>query len=184
MSNPFIDIIKTARRNKWCTDPECTLCGAHEYRLALEQLEKKSAGGLGKDLADLSPSELIKVCGWNYLLLFAVKELPLRQIRLEGILEAWLPKFDEEMAFSDFVLYEIIRYFPEESYIRKEWINKSIASAKDSKNFSLVESLLLVLKKDSFEHPDIMRIAMEYAKSSTQMRRVLRSACGIGFKDA
>jgi len=183
MSNLLIDIIRTAHTHKWCTTPYCTTCGARDYRQALKKLGGELGGDLASALAELSPSEVTKEHSWQDALLVAIIDLPF-SLQLEGVLKAWLPKLHEDIDFSDFVLYKIVRYIPKENDIKKEWIDNCIVMAKANKNFSLIESLLLVLRKRSFEYPELIEIAKEYAKSSSQMRRVLRNACGIELKDA
>ena len=163
--------------------PYCSTCYAHDYRQALKQLGGELGDGLANALAALSPSELTRQYEWRDALWIAIIDLP-SPLQLEGVVKAWLPKFYENLRFSDFVLYKIIRYLPKENAIRKEWTDKCILLAKDNKDFSLVESLLLVLRNASFEHPELIEIAKEHAKSSCQMRRVLRNACGIELKIA
>ncbi|MCX5804804.1 MAG: hypothetical protein NT010_01875 [Proteobacteria bacterium] len=183
MSNAFVEIIKTAHIHNWCTMPYCSTCYAHDYRQALKQLEGKLGGGLAEALATLNPSELTKEHDWKGALHIAIMDLPY-PLQLEEILKAWWPKFYEDIEFSDFVLYKILRYVPKKSDIRKNWIDNCIVLAKENKSFSLIESLLLVLRKTAFEHTELIEIAKEYAKSSDQMRRVLRNACGIELKNA
>jgi hypothetical protein len=183
-SNPFIDIVRTAHVLKWCTMPSCSTCYAHDYLQALKQLRGESGGdGLAKALAALSPSELTKQHEWKNALWIAIRNMT-TPLQLRAIVKAWIPKFYGNLYFSDIVLYKIIRYLPKGDAIRKEWTDKCILLAKDTKDFSLVESLLLVLRKASFEHPELIEIAKEHAKSSSQMRRVLRNACGIELKMA
>jgi|JFJP01.1.fsa_nt_gi hypothetical protein len=178
MSNPVIDIIRTAHANKWCTTPYCTTCGAMEYRQALKKIGGDLGGGLANALAELNPSELTKEHSWQDALLVAVIDLPF-SIQLEGVLKAWLPKLHDDMDFSDFVLYKIVRFISKENDIRNEWIDNCIETAGNHYHFSMIESLLLVLKKKIIEYPVIVKIATEFAMSSRQMRRVLQNACGI-----
>ena len=178
MSNTFIDIIREAHTHKWCTTPYCTTCGAQDYRKALRNLGEVAEGGLAAALADLNPSQLVKENNWQDALLVAVIDLPLSH-QLEDIIKAWLAKFNDDIGFADFVLFKIIPCLSTQSAIRQEWINKSIALAKDTRNFSLIESLLLILKKDSLENPELIETAKDYAKTSRQMKRVLRNSCGI-----
>jgi hypothetical protein len=51
--------------------------------------------------------------------------------------------------------------------------------ALSTKNFSLIESLILVLRQDALNCPDLIAEAKEYAKTSAQMRRVLYNACNL-----
>ena len=178
MSDTFIDIIRVAHTNKWCTTPYCTTCGAQDYRNALRNLGEEAEDGLAAVLANLKPSQLVKEYNWQDALLVAVMDLQ-SSLQLESIINAWLPNINEDIGFSDFVLYKIVPFLSAQSTIRQRWINQSIALAKCMKNFSLIESLLLILKKESLQYTELIEDAKVYAKSSKQMRRVLRNSCGV-----
>ncbi len=181
MSNTVIDIIRTAHANKWCTTPYCTTCGAMVYRQALKKIGGDLGGGLANALAELNPSELTKEHNWQDAFLVAVIDLPF-STQLEGVLKAWLPKLHNDIDFSDFVLYKIVRFISKENDIRNEWIDYCIVTAENNYHFSMTESLLLVLGKNILKYPVIVKIATEYAISSRQMRRVLQNSCGIKIK--
>ncbi|MDO9528977.1 MAG: uracil-DNA glycosylase family protein [Syntrophales bacterium] len=182
MPDSFIDLVRAVHTHNWCTLENCCTCGANDYRQVLKQLEREADGGLPGALAALNPSELTLERNWKAALHIAVSDF-LSSIQVESILKAWWPKFHEDIAFSDFVLYKILRYAPKRNDIRQKWLDACIILAKDNRSFSLIESLLLVLRKAAFEHAEIIEIAKEYAKSSGQMRRVLRNACGIEMKN-
>jgi hypothetical protein len=177
MINPFLEIVRTANNHNWCMTPDCSTCGALKFRQAFRQLGEQIVGGFANALADLTPSEIVKERRWQGALLIAIMELPY-QFQLESLIQAWLPKVNDSLKFSDFTLYKIVTRLSKESPVRKEWINKCIALAKDDKDFSLIESLLLVLKGASLEHPDLIAIARGH-QSSNQMRKILRNVCGI-----
>jgi hypothetical protein len=182
MTNAFIETIRTANDQKWCTKVYCTTCGAHDYRKALQKLGGELGGGLANVLAELNPSELTKEHGWQDALLLTIHDLPL-SLQLRSVLKSWLPKIHEDVDFSDFVLFKIIRNMPGENDVKKEWIARCIMLVQGTKDFSLTESLLLVLKKESLKYPVLMKIAIDHAESSRQMRRVLQNVCGIGMRD-
>jgi hypothetical protein len=181
MINPFLEIVRTANNHNWCMTPYCSTCCALKYRQVLRQLGEQIEGGIADALADLNPSEIVKEHNWQGALLIAIMELPY-QFQLENVIKAWLPKFYDDLNFSDFVLYKIVTRLSEDSHVRKEWIYKCISLAEDNKSFSLIESLLLILKKDSLKRPELVAIAKGYAESFSQMRKVLRNVCGIELK--
>ncbi|HCC54227.1 MAG TPA: hypothetical protein DEQ20_04780 [Desulfobulbaceae bacterium] len=179
MSNPFIDIVRTANKNKWCTTPYCTTCIAREYRQALQDLGGGGlGGGLANALSKLKPSELTLEDNWQDALLTAIIDLPF-SLQLEGILKNWSEKLDEDINFTDFVLFKVIRNISSNSEIWKQWIDICISLAVRSHNFSLIESLLLVMGRKAVDQQELIEIAKEYAKSSRQMKRVLSNSCGI-----
>lgn len=171
MSNFFIESIKTAKENKWCTTPYCTTCGAVEYRQYLRDYEDDVRGGVVEALLDLNPSELTKIHNWQDPLLLAMIDLNWQR---ESILKSWLTKIDEDVAFTDYVLFKIIKNCPRENATIKDWIMACLILEKEINSFSLTESLLLVLGKSSLDHKELIEHAKIFAESSSQMRRVLR----------
>jgi hypothetical protein len=177
--NKFIESIKTAKENKWCTTPYCTTCGAREYRQYLQELidcDSLLSVGPVDALSNLNPTELTKIGNWQNPLLVAIIDLNCQR---EQILTSWLPKIRDDIAFTDFVLFKRIRNCTKDNDVIKEWIEACLILAKETISFSLTESLLLVLGQSSLEHPELIEQAKKFAKSSHQMRRVLWNACKI-----
>lgn len=106
----------------------------------------------------------------------------MRSMQVDGILRAWLAKAIGNIQFADFVLFKIARILPKHSDTRRDWINTCMAMAIDSKDFSLVESLILVLGQDAKNHAELMSIAADHAKTSAQMRRMLLNACNVNVR--
>ncbi len=159
-------------KRKWCMTPYCTTCGSHEYRNKLKELAGPLGGPLANALEGIDIHELTSLPKWQDGLLIAVIDLPM-SMQVDGILRAWLPKAIGNIRFADYVLFKVARYLPRQNDTRRDWINTCMAMAIDSKDFSLVESLILVLGQDAMNHPELMTIATDHAKTSGQMRRVL-----------
>jgi hypothetical protein len=68
---------------------------------------------------------------------------------------------------------------PESDPVRQKWIEKAVSLSVQTRDFSLVESLLLTLRERAVAYEQIIDIAREHAETSSQMRRVLRNACKI-----
>lgn len=183
MSNPLIDIIRKAQEQKWCMTPYCTTCGSREYRNSLKDLAGPLGGGLANALADINPQELASIPNWQDALLVAIIDLPI-SLQVEGVLKAWLPKTTDNLFFADFALYKVVRQFPKDNETRTRWIESCMAIALNTKNFSLIESLILVLQQDTLNYPDLIIIAKEYAETSAQMRRALHNACNLNVPAA
>ena len=183
MSNQLLDIIMEGSKRRWCMTPYCTTCGALEYRNKLKELAGPFGGPLVDALEDVDIDELTSLPQWQDGLLVAVIDLPI-SIQIDGILRAWLPKAIGNIRFSDYVLFKIARYLPRQSDTRRAWTNACMAMAVDSNDFSLVESMILVLGKDAKNHAELMTIAAEHAKASGQMRRVLLNACNVSERTA
>jgi hypothetical protein len=172
--NLFINIIRSARYKKWCLKLYCTTCGARDYRDALNKLAGPLGGGLAKALAEINPRDLTAIKNWEDALLIAIGDLPI-PLQLNDVLQAWLPKINDDLPFADFVLYNIVSNWPTNHEIKNEWIKNCISLAIDANNFSLIESIILVLRKDALNYPNLIAIAKEHAKTSAQMRKVLKN---------
>ena len=174
-SNHLYEIIIKAHEQKWCVTPYCTTCGSREYRDALKELSGPLGGRLADALADIDLQEISLLPNWQDALLVAVMDLPLSQ-QVEGVLEAWLPKISDHVALADLILYKIVRYMRKDNVTRNNWIERCIDIAINSRNFSLIESLLLVLRREVWNYRKLIAIAKEYSHSSAQMDRVLRNS--------
>jgi hypothetical protein len=172
-----------AREQRWCTKPYCTTCGAIDYRKSLKNLAGPLGEGLANALADINPQDLISIPDWQDAILVAVIDLPIAS-QVEGVLKVWLPKITDNTFFADFVLYKIVRNLPANNETRNRWIESCMALALSTRNFSLTESLILVLRHNALNYPDLIAIASEYAKTSAQMRRVLLNVCNLDIKTA
>jgi len=181
LSNPLIEIMREGCRRKWCMTPYCTTCGALEYRTKLKELAGPLGGPLANALENLDLKELTSIPKWQDGLSVAVIDLPI-SAQVEGVLRAWLPKAPEDIRFTDYVLFKLVKYLPRQSQIRKKWIDTCTAMVIDAKDFSLVESLILVLGQDAKSYPELMAIATDFARTSEQMRRVLLNACNLNVK--
>ena len=178
MSNPLIDIMKEGNKRNWCMTLYCTTCGSKEYRNKLKELAGPLGGPLADALAEIDIDELTTISNWQDGLLIAINDLPM-SMQVEGILEAWLPRIDENIRFADYILFKLVKCFPKKNKTRMNWINTCITVAIDSKDFSLVESLILVLGQDAKKHSKLITMAKNLASTSVQMKRVLRNACDI-----
>jgi hypothetical protein len=90
-----------------------------------------------------------------------------------------LPKTADNIFFADFAVFRIVRYLPEDNETRNRWIEHCMNMALSTNNFSLIESLIIVLRQDALNYPDLIAEAKEYAKTSSQMRRALNNACNL-----
>jgi hypothetical protein len=174
MSNAFVDIVAEAAAEGWCLRPFCSTCGAKDFRLSLHRLRDV---GFRNTLAALSPEQLTTIVGWRGALEIALLELPIRDVEL--LLETWVPLAGQAADFDDVVLFRIAKHLPPSSPARNQWIETIVQQALMNRYFSLIESLLLVLKRDALQHPRLIAASVEMARDSAQMRRVLRNVCQI-----
>ncbi len=181
--NAFLLILREAVAKSWCMRPYCTTCGAMEFRSALQALGGKLGGPLVNALADVSLDELTSLPEWDDAVEIAVRDLAF-PAQAPSLLESWLARADQNLEFFDFVLYRIVRYLPEGHPVRAQWVTRAISIATQTRDFSLAESLILMLRDRALDHPELMDIAKAFAVTSAQMRRVLRNACSIDIDPA
>lgn len=178
--NAFLRVFRKALAQNWCLQPYCTTCGAREFRFALREVGGELGGPLADALADVSLDELTSLPKWDGAVEIAVRDLPFSG----SVLECWLARADENLRFFDFVLYKLVRYLPEGHPLRTKWVTQALSLATQTRDFSLTESLILTLRESAFAHNDLIEIAKELARESSQMRRVLRNACKIDISSA
>ncbi|MCK5706218.1 MAG: hypothetical protein KAI43_01100 [Candidatus Aureabacteria bacterium] len=183
MSNPFLQLVKKANDLNWCTQPYCTTCGSLEYHNELKKLSGELGGQLSNALSELDPNEITKIENWCDALTIAFIDLHF-SLQVESILESWFKKIKVNINFTDFVLFNIIKCFPSDNQIHKKWVSECINIALEKNCFSLVESLILVLGKDTLKNPELLELGKEFASSSDQMKRVLLNACNIRLPKA
>ncbi|MBU4179873.1 MAG: retropepsin-like domain-containing protein [Desulfobacteraceae bacterium] len=176
--NPFIDLVRKASSLNWCMKPYCTTCGAMDFRSALQEVGGKLGGPLADALADVNLDELTSMPNWEDAIQIAVRDLPLPG-QATALFESWLERAHQNLRFFDVVLYKLIRYLPEDHSVRVEWIVRGVYLAIQTCDFSLVESLILTLRKNALQYDQLMALAKRFAKESRQMHRVLRNACNI-----
>jgi predicted nucleotidyltransferase len=172
--NPFLKVLRQAVEENWCIQPYCTLCGARQFRFALFEVGGDWGGPLVNALSNVDLDELTSIPHWDDAIEIAVRDLPLPG-QASALLEAWLERADGNIRFFDSVLYKLVRYLPEENSVRGQWIAKGIALAEKTRDFSLVESLMLTLRGKAVQHEQLMTLAKQLAVESKQMQRVLRN---------
>jgi len=171
--NSFIAILKHANASRWCVEAGCTTCGAREFRNAVSDLASDLGGPLANALADLEIDELMTCRHWADAIEIALRDLPLGTIQINGVLSAWLASAEGHPRMLDHVLFRIVRYLPSTNSIRTDWVKASERLALKERDFSLIESLMLVLGQDA--SPELRSVAQEIAEKSPQMRRVIRN---------
>lgn len=177
-ANPFIELLRRAEEQNWCVQPYCTTCGARDFRSALREISGELGGPLVDALADLNLNELTSYAKWDDAIVIAVRTLPLSS-QVISLLEAWLSRAIENVRFFDVVLFKFVRHLPEKYTIKEQWITKGISIAVRTKDFSLTESLILILRDKAVQHEQLIQLAKQFAADSKQMRRVLKNACKI-----
>ncbi len=173
MSNIFVDLVKKAALHKWCVRPYCTTCGCREFRNALQNNGREWVS----TLSAIDPADLYGLPDWGDALTLAFIDLPLGQAQIGSILSVWFTKIDAHIRFADTALFRVVRNLPAKHEMREKWIDKCVELALRTRDFSLTETLMLVLGKDASKYPLLVEFAKSCSKQSPQMKRVL---CNTG----
>ncbi len=146
-----------------------------EFRSALRELGGPLGGPLTGALSTLQPQDVMWFSDWADALEVALWDLPLG---IDVVLNAWLSRVGQVVRFDDIVLYRVVRNLGENSDLRARWIEALVPVATNLSDFSLIESLILTLRRDSARYPMLLAAATALAPGSSQMQRVLRN-CGL-----
>lgn len=139
--NRFLNILESAKDNKWCMNLYCTTCGATEFRSAMKQL----GHGLADELASLDLSALEEMPDWVETLRLALDDIRMAEL-MDRILTAWLPQLDRHIRLADLVLFHYVRCgainAPMSVDVLQQWREKCVDLAVQTGNESLIESLI------------------------------------------
>lgn len=172
MANEFAELVKLAVKSRWCTDLYCTTCGNRQFRDGLTQIDNGLGGHLADLLSNLDIDEYTRVGKWLDCLRIAFVDLPFAPQR-DGVLKNWLSYARTNVRFADGILYYIVRYLPPDD-IRQSWISSCVDLALESKDPSLVESLVWVLGPQLVRHPNLVDVAHGLTAASAKVQTALR----------
>jgi hypothetical protein len=170
MANEFTELVRLAGKSRWCTSLYCTTCGNGEFRSRLAALDNGFGGRLSNLLSELDLNEYTTLGDWLDCLRLAFIHLPFAPQR-DAALKNWLPYARTNVRFADGVLFYIIRYVSGE--IRESWIASCVDLAIESKDTSLIESLVWVVHSDLTRYPDLVDVAHNLAATSAKVRTAL-----------
>lgn len=169
--NDFTELVKLATRSRWCTSLYCTTCGNMEFRTRLAALDNGLGGPLSNLLLNLDLDELTSAGAWLDCLRIAFIHLPFAPQR-DGLLNCWLPYARTNVRFADGVLYYIIPHSRGE--VRESWIGSCVDLALETKDASLVESLIWVLRSELPRYPKLVNEAHLLTQTSPKVQTALR----------
>lgn len=172
MANEFAQLVKTAETSKWCTRIYCTTCGNGEFRKSLTAMGDGIGFRLADALAGLDINEYTTLTNWDDCLRIAFLHLPFPPQR-EKVLNSWLPHIDLNIRFADVVLFYIVRYVPLDDVARRGWISSCANLAVNSKDASLVESLVWVLGRNVRTYPELLQVANHLSAISLNVHKAM-----------
>lgn len=162
----FVDLLVKAEKEQWCVQPFCTTCGARNFRTQLAKIES-----LAEDLRKTRPPELLEHLSWSDALRITAYDF--RFIDWDSILQSWLPEAVGNINFLDHVFFYLIAHVPCKLETREKWVDACIGTALDSKNPSLLESLIRVLGASAATHPKLIETALEISLTNYRLHHAL-----------
>jgi len=142
--NRFLNILESARDNKWCMNLYCTTCGATEFRSAMKQL----GDGLADELASLDLSVLTEIPNWDETIRLVLDDIRKTEL-MDRVLTAWLPQVDRNIRVADVILFYYVRRgainAPMSLEVLQQWRTKCVELAVRTQDESLIESLIYTL---------------------------------------
>jgi hypothetical protein len=173
--NAFLDLLKTAKRENWCTKPGCTTCGSTQYRSALQKLASQDGTPLARAMAEADPGQvMLAMCNPDAVIM-ATRFLHRGQ--LDEVLSAWLPGLGPNPRLADHVLFYLIRsgtlisgISPE---VARSWVDACFDVALNGRDNSLVESLLYTVPERCQERDGFMALAAELGEGNPRVKRAM-----------
>lgn len=162
----FVDLLVKAKKEQWCVRPFCTTCGSRDFRTHLAEIES-----LAEDLLKTHPLELLVHPSWSRALRIAAYDF--RLMDWDSILQSWLSKAGGNINFLDHVFFYLIENVLCKSETREKWANVCIETALDSKDPSLLESLIRVLGVSAATRTELIETALEVSLTNHRLHQAL-----------
>jgi hypothetical protein len=173
LDNEFLKAIRLARENRWCTNPVCTTCGAHDFCAVLK---KRGLGNLADDLATVDLNALRRNGEWRDPLRLALDQLASPELE-DRVFLAWYPQLDSQIAVADLVLFYFVRrgalFAPMSVEVLTKRRDKCVELACKTHDESLLESLIYTLGH-SYRRNAVLNAVVK--EKSVTSKRVLVAA--------
>lgn len=193
MSNYFLKLA-TEKDFSYCGEAGyCIKCLYRFHRDFINPIEL-ARGEPSTDLLSVSLHEFLRLRGWREHLAEEMLTLPisdflklqywdghlrmaffcLREHDLQAqALESWLQSFDDGIRFADVVLFYLVKPSYVGTPVGDAWIQKTVALAEQTKDLSLVESLVWTLGRSASNHPAFVSLAKELSQYSPSITKAL-----------
>lgn len=132
----------------------------------------KRAEHLANELLSLPIEEFIKLEDWAEIMRMAFYGLPDKDLR-SLILRKWLIAVGSNIRVTDVLLFYILRKEPIDPDVYEAWIQKAIDLAKQSRDISLVESLILTINSSISKYRSLLDLATELSQKSLAIQKAL-----------
>ena len=173
MVHSLSELLQCAAAERWTTDSRKADDEARPLRDALAELVTADAPRFVEDLCEVDPADLYLIEGWAGALFHAFALLEPVQIQL--VAERWHERFRADVRIVDWVLFQLVRTGRISPPLSTAWLNSASALALDTRDPSLVESLLYVLGPEFGGRDDLRRLAKRL-KYHPPLRHALKRA--------
>jgi hypothetical protein len=170
----IISIIRTFERikneNKTCGEEFCTTCGGYGPYI-VKHIDKEIRLAIKKTLSELSLKDLNAFGRWRNVLWGIDKQ----DVISVYIREAKKLNLSDIRALDWFLFCSRIYRFgnDEFSQLYHSILTKGISMAIENADYSLTETLILVLNKSAIKYPQLLKLAFKMSEINIQMQRVL-----------
>jgi hypothetical protein len=176
-SSTIADLIDEARREHWCTKRHCTTCGAGPWRAGVQRIAHTSAH-LAQQL------ELLPLSAWYDLpefggAIYHSFSLLSGHDQVDRVLDNWLTRLAGHYRIADAVCFYVIRERQSSERLRHDWLARSEAMAIESRDPSLLETLVYSFEADVHEHTELLRVAESARRGYAPLDRALRRTAEI-----
>lgn len=193
ISNRFLELA-TAADFSYCGEPGyCTKCLWRFHRDFINPIEQVRGEPL-TDLTKVSLHEFLLFRGWREHLSDELLTLPISEFRklkywdghlrtaffclrdrdLQAlVLQRWLQTFGSDIRFADLVVFHFVKPAHVGTEVGDAWVQAAIALAEQSRDISLVESLVWTLGRSASPHPRLLTLATELGQHSPSITKAL-----------
>lgn len=175
MSNSFLQLLAETERKRWCVTMFCG-CYLTEYRSAIALINDLQSALETVDLSELTSYDQWRAREIEGLYEPPVPPLPLwccalritsilRGITLDWgpIFSAWLPYARQHVWFLDLVFFYLVARVPCDPEVYNSWLTTCVDVARQTRNTSLLETLVRVLRADIRKYGDLLEYAVAQA---------------------
>ncbi|MBA3632043.1 MAG: hypothetical protein H0W58_04410 [Acidobacteria bacterium] len=172
MENQFAQLVQKSADLNWCVQIYCTTCGAMDFRNSLAEISQNDGSKLVEILSELDIEEFTQLQNWGECLRLAFYDLRFPFLQTE-ILTEWLPKINDNIRFTDWILFYVVRYLPDNNEVRNAWISKCADLAVESQDESSIESLIWTLRADLPKFKELSEIVKRLSSNSPKIKRTI-----------
>lgn len=176
----FIELIAKSKNRGWCMKHYCTTCGAGHFRESLKKIanleEDLSSTPISKLLGHSDSVHLIRtiVPRWSAALQIVVSETSL-SLNWDTILASWFPQASQNATFLDHIIFYILPRINCSSSTLQKWTDQSASMAIESKDASLLESLIRRLGSQSQSYAGLVDTGIRVSQTYKPLERALKS---------